>query len=267
MRNTPASQGPTGRSAAPEGDRNFGIAIARAFDLLRCYSPEQPVLGISDLARATGLPKATVSRLTYTLEQLGYLHRSLPSGKYSLGWGVLSLGYPLLNGTALRQRARPAMLELATRLRVNVNLGTLDRLRILYIESVRFDESSLARPDIGRGYPILTSATGRVLLASLPTHRAEPLCKRLGLADPEAWRQTEPIVRQLRHDLQSPGFYARPSVVQPGFWAVAVPMKQPDHEPPMAFNCAMPLSQYSQRQLDRLVGPTLVAMVRAVEER
>ncbi len=38
----------------------------------------------------TGLPKATVSRLTYTLESLGYLYRLMPTGKYRLGWGVLS---------------------------------------------------------------------------------------------------------------------------------------------------------------------------------
>ena len=104
-------------------DRDFGVAISRAFDVLRCYSPTRPLLGISELSRLTGLPKATIARLTYTLASLGYLYRVLPAGKYRLGWGILSLGYPLLTGMPLRQVARPAMHALAMHIRANVNLG------------------------------------------------------------------------------------------------------------------------------------------------
>jgi len=50
---------------------------------------------IADLAQHTGLSRPTVSRLTYTLEQLGYLKRDA-KGRFQLGLGVPRNGYPLL---------------------------------------------------------------------------------------------------------------------------------------------------------------------------
>ena len=44
-----------------------------------------------DLASRTGLPKNTVSRLTYALTQLGYLDQDPASGRYQLGLAVLEL--------------------------------------------------------------------------------------------------------------------------------------------------------------------------------
>ncbi|WP_410315050.1 helix-turn-helix domain-containing protein, partial [Klebsiella pneumoniae] len=45
--------------------------------MLRCFTPRESLLGNQELAKKTGLPKPTVSRLTHTLTRLGYL-RHLP---------------------------------------------------------------------------------------------------------------------------------------------------------------------------------------------
>lgn len=247
-------------------DRSFGVAIGRAFDILHCFTAAEPQLGISELGRRSGLPKATVARLTYTLEQLGYLYRSNPPGKYTLGWRLLSLGYPLLSGATLRQRARPPMVRLATQLHANVNLVTLDRLRIIYIETVRHDDSTKYRsPDIGITYPLLVTASGRTILAHLRGRRADELANRLALADRAAWEAALPKVRQIREDLERKGFHAGPSELHPSAWVATVPMRLRDHEPPMVFNCSMPQAQFSRTQLDRRVGPMLVELVREVE--
>lgn len=50
--------------------RKFVTAIARAFEILRSFRPGEGALGNSELSSATGLPKATVSRLTHTLPGL-----------------------------------------------------------------------------------------------------------------------------------------------------------------------------------------------------
>lgn len=250
----------------PEVDRSFGVAISRAFDILHCFTVEDPQLGISELGRRSGLPKATVARLTYTLERLGYLYRSDPPGKYSLGWRVLSLSYPLLGGASLRQRARPPMVRLATRLHANVNLATLDRLRLIYIETARHDDSSKYRnPDIGKSFPLLATGSGRTLLAHLRGRRFEELANRLSVAEPQPWAAVAPKIRQYRDDLEHKGFYAGLSELHPSAWLVVVPMNVRDHEPPMVFNCSMPQSQFTRLQLEQLVGPMVIQMVREVE--
>jgi DNA-binding IclR family transcriptional regulator len=250
----------------PEVDRSFGVAISRAFDILHCFTITEPLLGISELGRRAGLPKATVARLTYTLEQLGYLDRSDPPGKYTLGWRILSLGYPLLSGASLRQTARPPMLRLATRLHANVNLCTLDRLRLIYIETVRHDDSDKDRsPDIGKSFSLLQTGSGRTLLAHMRGRRAEELANRLKVADPAAWAAAAPKIELCRDALERKGFYAESSVLHANIWVIAVPMKVRDHQPPMVFNCSMPQSQFTRLQLEREVGPMVVQMVREVE--
>lgn len=254
------------QAAASDVDRSFGVAIGRAFDILHCFTIDDRQLGISELGRRSGLPKATVARLTYTLEQLGYLYRSDPPGKYTLGWRLLSLGYPLLSGASLRQRARPPMVRLATELHANVNLATLDRLHLIYIETVRNDDSSKARsPDIGKSFPMLATASGRVLLAHLRGRRVEELANRLSVAEPQAWAAVAPRIPQYRDDLERKGFFSGLSEIHPDTWLVVVPLNVRDHEPPMVFNCSMPQSQYTRLQLEQVVGPMVVRMVREVE--
>jgi len=260
----PTPQADVPAAHATETDRNFGIAIARAFDVLRCYSPATPLLGISDIARMTGLPKATVSRLTYTLEQLGYLYRLLPTGKYRLGWGVLSLGYPLLTGMPLRHLARPLMHALAKEMGANVNLGTFDRLNVIFVESARFDETSAARPDIGVSHSLLGTVMGRTLLQSLRDGPREALGNRLRLADEAAWEAAQPALAEARRDLERQGFHVSRNANFPGVVVVAAPMTVPDYETPLVFNCALPLARAGDGEPERIVGPRLVGMAQTL---
>ena len=45
-------------------DRNFVTALARGLELLRCFRDGEVTLTNSDFSERTGLPKATISRLT-----------------------------------------------------------------------------------------------------------------------------------------------------------------------------------------------------------
>jgi len=72
-------------------DRRFITALARGLELLRCFKPQDRWLAHQELARRTGLPHATVSRLSFTLTSLGYLRHRPASGEYALSPAVLSL--------------------------------------------------------------------------------------------------------------------------------------------------------------------------------
>ncbi|HCL4331653.1 TPA: helix-turn-helix domain-containing protein, partial [Pseudomonas aeruginosa] len=94
-------------------DRQFVTALARGLELLRCFTPRESLLGNQELAKKTGLPKPTVSRLTHTLTRLGYLRHLPHSGKYQLEVGVMSFGYAMLSNLSIRALARPLMEEMA----------------------------------------------------------------------------------------------------------------------------------------------------------
>ena len=88
-------------------DRQFVNALARGLEVLRCFRPGEQFLTNAELAKRCGIPKPTITRLTYTLTKLGYLNYSEHLAKYQLGAGVLALfvraGLVASNGEARRQ--------------------------------------------------------------------------------------------------------------------------------------------------------------------
>src|SRR6267378_1268989 len=77
----PLSQPVATFSYEHEGDRQFATTLARGLEVLRCFTPLEPLLGNKEISVRTGLPKPTVSRLTYTLTKLAdYCNGSVSMG-------------------------------------------------------------------------------------------------------------------------------------------------------------------------------------------
>ena len=92
-----------------KNDRQFVTALARGLELLRCFTPKRPYLGNQELSQLTGIPKGTITRLTYTLVKLGYLKQSTTSSKYQLSTGVLGFGYTMMTNISINNLATPYM--------------------------------------------------------------------------------------------------------------------------------------------------------------
>jgi len=66
-------------------DRHFVTALARGLRLLQVFRSGEERLSNQELAERCSLPKSTVTRLTYTLTLLGFLHHHQDTGRYRLG--------------------------------------------------------------------------------------------------------------------------------------------------------------------------------------
>ena len=111
-------------------DRNFVTALARGLDVLRCFRENEAALTNTDFSERTGLPKATVSRLTHTLCELDYLVADTRTGTYRLGAGVLQLGFGVLTSMEIGDRAEDEMRRLrdGPNSYITVALGEAHRL-------------------------------------------------------------------------------------------------------------------------------------------
>src|SRR3954469_7739168 len=118
-------------------DRHFVTALSRGLDVLSCFRSGSRLLGNQDIAERCRLPKSTVSRLTYTLTKLGYLHYVKESGKYRLGTALIALSSTALGGLDVRHIARPALREVANFANASVGLGVRDRLSMRYVDCQR----------------------------------------------------------------------------------------------------------------------------------
>lgn len=257
---------PPGEDA--HGDRQFATTLQRGLQVLACFSAAAPILTNKEIAERTGLPRPTVSRLTYTLTLLGYLqhHPHIGKyGKYELGNAVLSLAHPLLANIAVRQVARLPMKELADHAHGWVSLGIRERLNMVYIETARSTRSRSVRPDIGQTFPIVVSAMGRAHLAALPAREREELINQLQVKTPDLWATYADRVEQGLQDYIERGFCVGRGDYDPNTHTVAVPLRRPGTNQVMVFNCAVRVDDLAPGALDNDLGPRLAQMVRAIE--
>jgi len=256
---------PSGFSYEHEGDRQFATTLARGLEVLRCFTPLEPMLGNKEISVRTGLPKPTVSRLTYTLTKLGYLRHNMRLGKYQLGSAVLSIGYPLLASMSIRQIARPFMKELADYANGAVNMGIRDRLNMVYVEACRNGNGIATLPDIGTSVPIAQSVIGRAYLYACTPPEREAMLNQIKVKEPEMLRRFHGSITKSLEDIRARGFCLTTGELQREVHAVGVPMRRLVDGEIVAFNCGLPAFLLKKGQLEEDIGPRLVAMVRGIE--
>ena len=247
-----------------DGDRQFATTLARGLEVLRCFTPVEPMLGNKEISVRTGLPKPTVSRLTYTLTKLGYLRHNMRMGKYQLGSAVLSIGYPLLASMSIRQIARPFMKELADYANGSVNMGIRDRLNMVYVEACRSGNLTTL-PDIGTSIPIAQSVIGRAFLYACTPPEREAVLNQMKVKEPETLRKYKAQIDKSLQDIRGRGYCVSTGELRREVHAVGVPMRRSVDGEIVTFNCGVPAFMLKKGQLEDDLGPRLVAMVRNIE--
>jgi DNA-binding IclR family transcriptional regulator len=245
-------------------DPQFVTALARGLEVLRAFSQGGGLLGNQEIARLTGLPKPTVSRLTYTLTRLGYLEHVERLSKYRPGIGGLALGYNVLQTAGIRRVARPLMQQLADDVHASVSLGQRDRLEAVYIEYCHSNETVTLRQDLGTRVPIATTAMGRAFLAGLPEAERRYLFSHIERKTGAEWPQLKAGIDEALACYERHGF-----TLSAGDWertvnAVGVPIIPPDGTGILAFNCGAPAFMLPREKLIDEVGPRLAELARQV---
>ena len=240
-------------------DRQFVRALARGLDVLKAFRAEEGGLSNAQIAQRTGFPKPTVSRLTFTLLSLGYLHLDENSGRYSLHPHILTLGFPVLKQLSIREIARPLMQELADQCGGAVSLGVRDGPNMIVIERARHSSMTSVPLDIGIGREIATSAIGRAYLVSLGDPAREKLLDELAANYGDQWPSLIRAIEDTITHFNKFGF-----TVSAGDWfadynAVGVPLTLADGTH-LAFNYGGASRRITVDQLPTL-GNKLVDMV------
>lgn len=140
--------------------------MERAFQLLDVLARSDA--GVSELARATGLHKATVHRLLRTLRALGLVELGPHGTRYRLGLRLLELGGRVLARLDLRDVARPYLAELRDRTRLTVHMAILDGTEVVYVEKLDSPANLRMASFVGTRNPAYCTALGKAILAALP---------------------------------------------------------------------------------------------------
>jgi len=242
-------------------DRRFVTALARGLEILDCFKFEDRPLANREISERTGLPKATVSRLTYTLTDLGYLRYLEDQGKYSFGPSLISVGYSLLSRLDTRRLARPLMQALAEYSQGKVNLAVREGLNMVFIDTYRSSSLAQIQLDIGAKLPLATSALGRAYLCSLSEEEQAELMEQIKQDDEDSWPEIKAGIEQAFKEYQEHGY-----CLSIGSWrkevnAVSVPLVLKEGFGIMSFSCGGPSFVITEEKIKTDIGPRLLHLV------
>jgi DNA-binding IclR family transcriptional regulator len=248
---------------AIEGDKpGLNNTLARGFAILRAFQIGDQHLGNAELAERVGLPKATVSRLTQTLGELGFLTYLDSIGKYELAPAVLSLGYAVLSRGEIHALARPLMQELAKESGLGVGLGVRDEIDMVMIEYARGHYSGgLTTISVGRHIPIAATCMGWACAQALPPSEQSQLFAALRIAHPDRADQIETRMLKAFHQIHEHGFCTSEGEFSPAYNSIGAPFLHPNGVSVLAFHLAGPSYYLPPEDMEQKWGPRLVEMV------
>ncbi|GAA3704834.1 IclR family transcriptional regulator C-terminal domain-containing protein [Zhihengliuella alba] len=158
MSSTPAPQ-----PEAAEAPSYYVQSLARGLDVIGAFDADHPSMTLTDVARATGLTRATARRFLLTLTDLGYVRTD---GKhFELTAGVLRLGYAFLSSQSLPQLLQPVLEELSAELGESASASVLEGDDVVYIARVHTRRIMRVGISVGTRFPAYATSMGRVLLA------------------------------------------------------------------------------------------------------
>src|SRR6478735_6040518 len=152
---------------SPGRDRRQSLqSLERGIAVIQVFSRERPALTLSEVARMTGITRATARRILLTLEEVGHVRSD--GRLFSLTPRVLSLGWAYLSSLNLWETAQPLMEELSERTNESCSAATLDLPDVVYVARMPTRRIMTISLGVGSRLPAHCTSIGRVLLAGLP---------------------------------------------------------------------------------------------------
>jgi IclR family pca regulon transcriptional regulator len=199
-------------------------SLERGIAVIQVFSRERPALTLSEVARLTGITRATARRILLTLEEVGHVRSD--GRLFSLTPRVLTLGWAYLSSLNLWETAQPMMEELAQRTNESCSAATLDLPDIVYVARMPTRRIMTISLGVGTRLPASCTGMGRVLLADLPDDELEAF-----LADVELEPFTERTItdrdrlREVIGGVRENGWALMDQELEVGLRSVAAPLR------------------------------------------
>lgn len=246
-----------------EEDTQLVLAVLRGLEILEAFRPNGPMLGNTALAELTGLPKPTVSRLTYTLMRSGYLTFHRQRREYELGPRAVALGAVALSRMNIRRLAIPMMEQLAQH-GFNVGLGIRDGHVMVYTDACQGASLVGLRLFAGSRVPLLTSAMGRAYLGAIDEDERTELLEELKPGYSGNWKRVVEGIERAAREIQEHGY-----CVSLGDWhadinGVAAPIAIPDDDRVYVVNVGGPAYMLTEEKIRTTLGPGVARLAQDV---
>src|ERR1700683_5401554 len=161
---------------------------------------ERQSLGITDLARRTGLLPSDVHRILMSLRANHYIWQDPETKKYRLGLALMRLGLTAFEGNLLREKTQPILTQLSKRLGATTHLGLLDaqKMELILIDQISGPTAEMLQVHLGDIEQLHCTALGKAILANLDPRRFASALQKSGMPRSTRYTITDAAVLELQ---------------------------------------------------------------------
>ena len=243
----------------------FVQSFARGLSIITCFSADNPVMTLSEIAERVNLSRAAARRFLLTLENLGYV--SLDGRNFQLTAKVLDLGYGYLSSLSLPEIAQPHLEVLASRVHESASASVLDGTDIIYIARVPIRRIMSVKINIGTRMPAHATSMGRVLLAGLATPDLKAMISNLEI--PKYTRNTitsKSVLLQEINKVKAQGWSINDQELEYGLRSIAVPIFNKAEEIIASINISTTAQSNSLESMEAMFLPELKLTAKKISD-
>ncbi|CCG03863.1 IclR family transcriptional regulator [Blastococcus saxobsidens] len=233
-------------------------SLARAIRILEAFTPEEPELAVSELARRSGLHVATASRIVGQLTEHGLLSRA-GDRRVRIGirmWELASRASPT---RSLRDAAMPYLEDLHAVVGHHAQLAVLLGDEVLFLERLSARDAVVNYSRIAGRLPLHISSSGMVFLAYGPGELCERVLERPLERYTAATITTAERLRATLDQVRRQGYALLPGHVHAEATGIAVPVRDGLGEVVAALSVIVPNDERAPSAV-----PALLAAARGV---
>ncbi len=254
------------QATVPAATRNeFVRSLSTGLKVLESFSAAEPKLTLSEVARRSGVSRATARRMLLTLVHEGYAYTD--GRVFELTPKVLGLGQGYWSGRGWHELLQPSLGELSVQLAESCSAALLVGDEVMYV--CRVHTRRIMRIDLALGtkLPAFVTSMGRVLLAEFDDealrHRLQAMPRtaftRRTVTDPE---QLHGIITGVRAD----GYAVVDEELEEGLRSVAVPVRDTHGSILLSLNTSISAGRESAAESVKRTLPHLLRCAETVED-
>ncbi len=251
-------------SGAGTGERQYVKSLERGLAVVRSLSEPGAGRTLSDVARDTGMTRASARRFLLTLERLGYVRAE--DRRFSLTPRILQLGYAFLSSLTLPQIAQPHLRELVERVHESSSVSVLDGGDIVYVAREPTQRIMTVAISVGTRFPAHATSMGRVLLSGLEQTDLDEFLRdaELTALTPLTVTDRRQLEQELAH-VRERGWALVDQELEDGLRSVAVPIRDAAGTVVAAMNLSTHASRSTPKTIHEQLLPPLREAAHAIE--
>lgn len=226
--------------------------LDRALWVLTHFTPGQPEWGVSDLARALGLPKSVVQKTLATFARWGFLHQDPGTRRYRLGTRFLFMAQSVTLHQELVRVATPHLNWLAHETRETAKLSVEEGGESVIVAVVESPLSMRMTGRVGERNPLYAGASNLVLAAHMAWSDVLRALERHAPPD-HPYRQEPELLRRALEPIARQGYAISCGQVELDVAAISAPVRAATGEVVASVSVVGPASRFVSERQDVMV--------------